>query len=131
MAPEIQGAVPRMKLLFLSVAFVAALSLSVAAQDEDQQVAHGRQVFDRQCAPCHGRGAGDDGSAMLPGTAALREKYAGTRPAALEDRNDLSAPVITLFVRRGSGAMPFFRASELSDADIEAIASYLAQSSAR
>lgn len=120
-----------MRLLLACVAVGAALSLSVAAHDEAPQVAHGRQVFERQCAPCHGRGVGDDGSALLPGTAALHEKYEGTRPAALEDRGDLSAPVITLFVRRGSGTMPFFRASELSDADIEAIASYLAQSSAR
>lgn len=107
-----------------------ALTVSVAAQEQEPQVAHGRQVFERQCAPCHGRGPGDDRSEMLPGTAALTEKYEGRLPGALEDRSDLSAPVITLFVRRGSGAMPFFRASELSDADIAAIAAYLAASSA-
>lgn len=119
-----------MKLLLASMALGAALSLSVAAQGENPQVAHGRQVFERQCAPCHGRGPGDDRSEMLPGTAALAEKYEGRLPAALEDRSGLTAPVITLFVRRGSGAMPFFRAAELSDADIEAIAAYLAESSA-
>mgnify|MGYP000271255888 FL=1 len=115
-----------MKLLLATLALAGAVSLSVAAQDEDPQVVHGRQVFERQCAPCHGRGPGDDRSEMLPGTAALAHKYEGRLPAALEDRTDLSAPVLTLFVRRGSGAMPFFRKAELSDADIEAIAAYLA-----
>ncbi len=120
-----------MKWLAISLPLPAlVLTVSVAAQDENPQVAHGRQVFERHCAPCHGRGPGDDRSPMLSGTAALAEKYDGARPAALEDRSDLSAPVITLFVRRGSGAMPFFRASELSDADIAAIAAYLAESSA-
>lgn len=121
-----------MKALALALPLaVLSLTLSVSAQDEEPQVAHGRQVFERQCAPCHGRGPGDDRSEMLPGTAALAEKYESTLPPALEDRRDLSAPVLTLFVRRGSGAMPFFRKAELSDADIAAIAAYLAESPAQ
>lgn len=115
-----------MKLLLASAALAAAASLSVAAQSESSQVAHGRQVFEQECAPCHGRGPGDDRSEMLPGTAALAEKYQGTRPAALELRDDLPAPVLELFVRRGAGAMPPFRPSELSDADLAAIATYIA-----
>lgn len=86
----------------------------------------GRQVFERQCAPCHGAGPGDDGSPTLPATAMLAEKYRGELPAALELRTDLSADVIRLFVRQGSGPMPSFRKSELSDADIDAIAAYIA-----
>lgn len=115
---------------YLAVALplsVLALTVSVSAQDEDPQIAHGRQVFDHMCAPCHGQGPGDDGSEMLPGTAALAEKYEGSRPGALELRNDLPEPVLTLFVRRGVGAMSPFRASELSDEDIAAIAAYLAE----
>ncbi len=87
----------------------------------------GRAIFTHQCAPCHGAGPGDDASPMLPGTAALEEKYQGRLPGELELRSDLSAPIITIFVRRGSGAMPSFRPSELSDADIAAIADYLAE----
>ena len=115
-----------MRLLLASAALAAAGSLSVAAQSEDPRIAHGRQVFEHQCAPCHGRGPGDDRSEMLPGTAALAEKYESTRPAALELRDDLPAPVLELFVRRGAGAMPPFRPSELSDEDIAAIAAYIA-----
>ncbi|WP_338243027.1 c-type cytochrome [Aurantiacibacter hainanensis] len=115
-----------MRLILASISLLAAASLSVAAQPEDRQVAHGRQVFERQCAPCHGAGPGDDRSEMLPGTAALAEKYEGARPAALHLRDDLPAPVLQLFVRRGAGAMPPFRPSELSDTDIAAIAAYIA-----
>ncbi|MXO87316.1 c-type cytochrome [Altererythrobacter aestuarii] len=86
----------------------------------------GRVIFARQCAPCHGTAPGDDGSPMLPGTAALTAKYEGRLPGLLELRSDLSAPVLNLFVRRGSGAMPMFRKAELSDADLAAIADYLA-----
>lgn len=85
----------------------------------------GRVTFERQCAPCHGAGPGDDGSPMLPGTATLARKYSGELPGALELRGDLDADVIRLFVRAGSGAMPAFRKSELSDGDVDAIAAYL------
>jgi mono/diheme cytochrome c family protein len=66
---------------------------------------------------------------MLPGTDALRLKYSGSLPPALEDRSDLPADVLTTFVRKGSFSMPPFRKTELSDAEITDIAAYLAQSS--
>lgn len=90
----------------------------------------GAQVFERQCAPCHGTGPGDDGSPTLPGTAALERRYAGARPGPLELREDLTAPALTLFVRRGIGAMPAFRRGELTDQQIADIADYL-QATAR
>ena len=85
----------------------------------------GRLPFERWCAPCHGAGSGDDGDAYLPGTARLRTRDAGARPGELELRDDLPAPVLALFVRRGVGGMPGFRKTEVSDADIAAIADYL------
>ena len=86
----------------------------------------GRVIFEQQCAPCHGTGPGADGSAYLPGTAALEAKYHWDKPPQLELRNDLPAPVLRVFVRRGSGAMPAFRPSELTNAQIDQIAEYLA-----
>jgi len=86
----------------------------------------GGLLFQRQCAACHGTGPGADGAPMLPGTAALAAKYRGEQPALLELRTDLPAPVLRLFVRRGSGAMPPFRPSELTNAQIDQIAAYLA-----
>lgn len=62
---------------------------------------------------------------MLPGTATLERKYKGARPGALELRDDLNGDIIRAFARNGLGAMPSFRKSELSDADIDAIAGYL------
>jgi mono/diheme cytochrome c family protein len=87
-------------------------------------------LFERSCAACHGAGQGDNGSPMLPGTAALERKYRGQVPGALELREGLSAEIITVFVRQGIGSMPPFRRSELSDALVEAIAAYL-EASAR
>lgn len=90
----------------------------------------GNAIFQQQCAPCHGTGRGDDGSPMLPGTAALAAKYGAERPAQLELRSDLSVAVLEFFVRRGSGAMPMFRKAELTDEEMTAIADYLRETSA-
>lgn len=120
---------------------VAALGIAAAGTSLAQDVASeriadteplpikadhpGREIFERQCAPCHAAGPGDDGAPMLPGTMALAAKYGGQRYGALELRTDLSADVLRYFVRNGIGAMPMFRKVELSDADIDAIAGYL------
>ena len=104
----------------------AAAQTTPSVQPEIVRVDHpGRALFTANCAPCHGTGSGDDGSPMLPGTAALAAKYGAERPAALELRNDLPAPVLKLFVRHGVGAMPGFRPAELTDAQIGLIADYL------
>lgn len=90
------------------------------------EVARGEAVFLKVCAPCHGAGPGIDGSPMLPGTAKLQAKYQGAVPAALEQRSDLTANALRVFVRNGVGAMPRFRKTEISDADIDAMAAWLA-----
>src|SRR5690606_6821201 len=77
------------------------------------QLEQGRAVFTHNCAPCHGRGPGDDGSKSLPGTATLDARYKGEIPGALELRSDLTAETLTYFVRHGSGAMPMFRKTEV------------------
>lgn len=106
------------------------LALSAAAQEPRPLIVRadlpGRVIFEQNCAVCHGAGVGDDGARQLPGTAALAERYQGRLPGELELRRDLTAPVLVLFVRRGVGPMPAFREAELSDADITAIAEYLA-----
>jgi mono/diheme cytochrome c family protein len=75
--------------------------------------------FQMSCAVCHGSGQGK------PGTRALAAKYKGTVPALLEERSDLEAPYIRQVVRQGLYVMPFFRKTELSDTDLDAIAAYL------
>lgn len=114
------------------IAALAVLGMSAAAAQSPpppREIVRpdmpGRALFAHNCAPCHGTGRGDDGAPMLPGTAALTAKYAGLRPGELELRNDLPAPVLQLFVRRGVGAMPAFRPAELGATQIEEIADYL------
>jgi mono/diheme cytochrome c family protein len=91
----------------------------------------GKAVFQRVCAPCHGAGPGLDGAKMLPGAAAIAAKYKGTVPPLLEQRGDLTADYLKYFVRHGSGAMPMFRKTEITDAEIDAVAAYLKDAAAR
>lgn len=83
------------------------------------QVARGEQVFERWCSACHAPGPGH------PGTQALQVKYQGTPPAPLQERTDLAPETTKYFVRNGISLMSFFRKTEISDADLEALAQYL------
>jgi (+)-pinoresinol hydroxylase len=75
--------------------------------------------FQMSCSVCHGTGPGK------PGTRALAAKYKAATPALLEERTDLNAAYIKQVVRQGLYVMPFFRKTELSDADLNAIVAYL------
>jgi (+)-pinoresinol hydroxylase len=79
----------------------------------------GYVLFQTSCAVCHGSGPGK------PGTRALAAKYKGATPALLEERTDLNATYIKQVVRQGLYVMPFFRKTELSDTDLNAIVAYL------
>ncbi len=71
------------------------------------------------CSMCHGKGPG------RPGTMALQAKYKGAEPALLADRTDLTPQLVKMYVRNGLSIMPIFRKTEISDADLDAIAAYL------
>ena len=81
--------------------------------------ADGEKVYTYWCATCHGPG--------LPGTVALETKYKGAKPALLTERKDLIPQVTKTFVRKGASVMPFFRKTEISDADLDALAAYIAR----
>ncbi len=87
---------------------------------DEATIQKGEKVFDYWCATCHGPG-------NLPGTMALQTKYKGAKPAMLSERTDLSPPVTKTFVRKGVSIMPFFRKTEVSDADLDALAAYIAR----
>jgi mono/diheme cytochrome c family protein len=109
-----------MKRLF-AVAFLALLALAGQAFGADEATLQkGEKVFDYWCATCHGPG-------NLPGTIALQAKYKGAKPALLSERTDLIPPVTKTFVRKGVSIMPFFRKTEISDADLDALAAYIAR----
>jgi mono/diheme cytochrome c family protein len=118
-----------MRIAFIGIA-VCALWLCVSASAQQRSaVERGNAKFQHSCAPCHAAGPGDDGRAMLPGTDALRIKYQGAVPAVLEEREGLTAEVLRVFVRQGTFSMPPFRPTEITDAEIDDIAAYLAESS--
>ncbi len=102
--------------LFVVLGFVLAWS----APGQTSLVERGNEVYQYWCVACHGRGAGN------PGTVALEALYKGEKPAELEDRTDLTPELTKFFVRNGVSVMPFFRKTEISDADLEALAAYLA-----
>jgi mono/diheme cytochrome c family protein len=91
----------------------------------------GEEIYQARCNLCHGRVAKDVApgpGAQMSGTRALATKYGGKKPAVLEDRTDLSANVVKYYVRHGAGIMPFFRKTEVSDAELDAMAAYLSRS---
>jgi mono/diheme cytochrome c family protein len=104
----------------VAVAMLLA-SLTGAADAQDAAtLERGKAVFDRWCEACHAPGP------RHPGTQALEALYKGAKPAPLEQRTDLVPSVTEAFVRSGVSVMPPFRKTEISDAELTALAAYLA-----
>ena len=102
---------------------IAAWSRTTAAvEDSGSPAERGAAVFNNWCSACHSRGPQN-----APGTTSLQIKYQGSVPAALEDRRDLTPEVVKVFVRNGVAMMAPFRKTEVSDADLDALAAYLAR----
>ncbi|MEN9705629.1 MAG: Cytochrome c6 [Pseudomonadota bacterium] len=118
-----------MKLHIMGILLVGTVATVVApaafAQSSPPSAERGRSLFQQKCQPCHGTEPSDMGHAMLPGTDALRIKYRGALPAAIEQRKDLTPEAIKVYVRRGTWSMPPFRKTELSDGDIADIAAWI------
>jgi (+)-pinoresinol hydroxylase len=108
-----------MKCLF-ALTFLALAGSAFGA--DDATIQKGEKVYTYWCATCHGPG-------NLPGTMALQTKYKGAKPALLSERTDLIPQVTKTFVRHGVSIMPFFRKTEISDADLDALAAYIARNS--
>lgn len=100
-----------------------------AGPPEPTPVTQGREVFERNCAACHGKGPSEGRVPLLPGTFALSLKYKGELPAALEDRTDLTPELIETVVRNGIFSMPPLRKTEVSDKELKLVATYLQFSS--
>jgi mono/diheme cytochrome c family protein len=101
-------------------ALAVALSMVVHAQSNGPSVMQGHDVFERWCAPCHAAGP------FHAGTAGLQVKYRGSDESpVLEQRTDLTPAFVKQIVRHGVNAMPPFRKTEITDAELDAIAAYL------
>jgi (+)-pinoresinol hydroxylase len=108
----------------LAVFLVLAVALTSGAQaqsPEQTSAVSAKAVYEHWCAPCHAPGPGH------PGTQSLQLKYGGKLPAVLLDRTDLSPQAVALFVRHGVLLMAPFRKTEITDAELGALAAYVAQ----
>ena len=112
----------RLRLTLLLVLLTAWTAAAHAADPADMPAApSGQAVYEHWCAPCHAPGPGH------PGTQSLQFKYAGKTPAVLLERADLSPQVVSVFVRQGVLLMAPFRKTEITDAELAALASYVAR----
>ena len=88
----------------------------------DVQMDQGSQVFNKWCRICHGEPVS---SIDMVGTAKLQERYQGVVPALLEERTNMTQEFIETIVRNGISIMPFYRKTEVSDEDLDALVAYL------
>jgi cytochrome c5 len=95
----------------VGTATAAAENATLSAQEQA-----GKRLYDHTCIYCHGPG--------VWGTNRLAKRM-DKEHAILENRTDLAAGAIEAIVRNGIGSMPPLRKTELSDADVAAIAAYL------
>jgi mono/diheme cytochrome c family protein len=95
----------------------------VSAAEPPDAHAAGRAVYTKWCAPCH------DPGVIHPGTNALTVKYQGVKPGVLLQWTDLQPATISYVVRHGISVMPQFRKTEISDADLGALAKFLSRNS--
>ena len=84
--------------------------------------ANGEILYLRHCAHCHDAGEGH------PGTMRLGKRLGADRAVLLE-RDDLPAVYVTQVVRQGLQMMPPFRVSEIDDAELAALAAFVAAGS--
>ena len=106
--------------VFVAILGVLAVGPAVAAEQGNYQ--QGMDVFQKWCAPCHAPGP------KHPGTQALQALYNGEKPAALEERTDLTPEIVSTFVRTGVSIMAPFRKTEVSDKDLADLGAYLSHS---
>ena len=116
--------------VFVAAAALAAVALATAQVALSAEPAGagkgaaqnvGQLTYDKWCAPCHAPGPDH------PGTQALDALYRGSKPGALIERTDLTPPIVKQFVRKGVSVMPFFRKTEISDAELDALAAFLSR----
>jgi mono/diheme cytochrome c family protein len=94
---------------------------SMPAVSPSDTHADGRVVYTKWCAPCH------DPGVIHPGTNALTVKYRGVKPGVLLEWMDLQPETVRYVVRHGISVMPQFRKTEISDAELDALAKFLSR----
>jgi mono/diheme cytochrome c family protein len=103
--------------LIASMAAGSLLAVNVPAAGADLT---GEEVFNRHCVHCHGAGAEMTGTQQLARTR-------GKDKALLTERDDLPVAYVQMIVRQGLKAMPAFVPSDLTDAQLQALADFLSK----
>jgi (+)-pinoresinol hydroxylase len=103
-----------------SIAALAFAGVALGGESPDGHAA-GRAVYTKWCAPCH------DPGVIHPGTNALTVKYKGVKSGVLLQWTDLQPATVKYLVRHGISVMPQFRKTEISDADLDALAKFLSR----
>jgi mono/diheme cytochrome c family protein len=80
--------------------------------------ADGEAMFVQYCAGCH------DGGDGHPGTMRLAVRL-GAENSILRKRSNLAPEYVKIVVRNGFEMMPAFRPTEISDAELDALAAYV------
>ncbi len=86
------------------------------AQSQDAGLEQGRSLFQARCGMCHLQGG--TGTFMLG-------RRLGAANALLAERTNLDATYVKHVVRNGIVSMPRITRAEVSDAELQAIATYL------
>lgn len=100
----------------------------VKAPEDTGAIGRGYLVYTKWCAGCHAPDSPLAAGLMIgqyAGTYVLQQRYQGAMPAVLQERTNLTAPVIAFYVRNGLNTMPGFRKTEISDAELAALTAYL------
>ncbi len=104
----------RLKLIAAALPLVALAP--VAVQSAGQPSRSPEEIYTTRCAYCHEAGGW--------GTRALAKRVPAGE-AELRNRSSLPPAYTIAVVRRGIGAMPQFTPTELTDAELEALANWL------
>jgi mono/diheme cytochrome c family protein len=100
------------------IAFCASLVPVAHAETPTTATTDGRALFRSKCGVCHLQGG--TGTFML-------SRRLGEANALLEERTNLEAAYVKHVVRKGIMSMPRLTRAEVSDAELQAIADYLAR----
>lgn len=110
----------RCRLVTLLAALVASAAAAGAGTDgaETEALARGQALYERHCGVCHREGQ--------TGTVVLGRRL-GVDRALLAARTDLTVLYVRQVVRAGLVNMPRLTRVELPDADLDALAAWLAR----
>lgn len=112
----------------LALTAVVTAALAADAVKEPGAIGQGYLIYAKWCAGCHAPDSPLAPGLMVgqyAGTYVLQQRYQGTMPAVLQERTNLTPPVIAFYVRKGLNTMPGFRKTEISDTQLDALTAYL------